>query len=367
MLPKAKDRFEDWIRRPLPSDSSHPGLDFRVARESEFERVFDLIDEAFGVTRPRALFDWAYRRSPLGRARCWVGVEKRTGRFICSGTHFPWPLAWEGEVLCGFQAGDSAVAPEFQRRGLTELRRRTQARHPIHESETRIMWPNEKSLRRVRKHGRDGELLGPLREGVFHLERSSRQFSPGWLRLLTAAARRLPGAFALGRGDARAAPRRGLIVEEVGRFDSGFDEVTERCMAWKGFWSPHDAEFLNWRYLDRPLGTHRALAVLDGDEVAGYCVVRGDGRTGLLMEFAAPEPGEVPLLLLRSAMEAARAAGCRRLAFDAPPGWRHWPTFRAAGLEDRGPRRLLQVDTCRSLGAGRLEDWQLLPGDDDAS
>ena len=155
-------------------------------------------------------------------------------------------------------------------------------------------------------------------------------------------------------------------MEEVGRFDSGFDEVTERCMAWKGFWSPHDAEFLNWRYLDRPLGTHRALAVLDGDEVAGYCVVRSDGRTGLLMEFTAPEPGEVPLLLLRSAMEAARAAGCRRLAFDATPGWRHWPTFRAAGLEDRRPRRFLQVDTYHPLGAGRLEDWQLLPGDDDA-
>jgi hypothetical protein len=156
-------------------------------------------------------------------------------------------------------------------------------------------------------------------------------------------------------------------VEEVRRFDSSFDEVTERCMDWKGFWSPHDSEFLNWRYLDRPLGSHQALAVLDGDEVAGYCVVRSDERTGLLMEFAAPEHGEVPLLLLRSALEAARAAGCRRLAFDATPGWRHWPTFRAAGLEDRRPRRFLSVFGSSAFGAGKLEDWQIVPGDDDVN
>ena len=59
MLPRAKDRFEEWIRTPLPSDSSHPRLEFRLAREPEFERVFDLIDEALGVKRPRALFDWS--------------------------------------------------------------------------------------------------------------------------------------------------------------------------------------------------------------------------------------------------------------------------------------------------------------------
>jgi hypothetical protein len=358
MLPQAKSRFEEWLQRPLPSDSSHPWLEFRMVRETEFERVFDLIDEAFGVKRSRALFDWAYRRNPLGCARCWVGIEKRTGRFICSGTHFPWPVARGGEVLCGFQGGDSVVAPEFQRRGLTELRRRTQARHPLHATETRIMWPNEISLRRERKHGRYDELLGPLQEGVFRLERRAGRLSRGWLRLLDAAAKRLPGA---------SARRRGLVVEEVGRFDSGFDEVTQRCMDWQGFWCPHDAEFLNWRYLDRPVGTYRALAVVGGAEVAGYCVVRGDGRTGLLMEFSAPESGEVPLLLLRGAMEAASEAGCRRLAFDAPPRWRHWPTFRAAGLVECRPRRYLQVDTRQPLGPGRLDDWQLLPGDDDAS
>ncbi len=158
-------------------------------------------------------------------------------------------------------------------------------------------------------------------------------------------------------------------MEEVGRFDSGFDAVTRRCMAWKGFWSPHDAEFLNWRYLDRPVGTHRALAVLAGDEVAGYCVVRTDGSKGkgLLLEFAAPERGEVPRLLLRSARKAAREAGCRQLGFFATPGWRHWPAFRAAGLVPRRPHRILGLVGPPALGAQVLENWQLVPGDGDAT
>jgi hypothetical protein len=360
MLPNIKDRYEAWLRAPPVSDSSDPHIEFRVAAESEFERIFDLIDEAFGVRRPRALFHWAYRRNPLGPARCWVGVEKRSGRFVCSGSHFPWPVVREGEVLCGFQGGDAAVALDFQRRGLTELRRRTQTRHPVHHTETRVMWPNEISLQRERKYGRHDELLGAFGEGVFQLEDSARR----WLRPLAAATRRLAGAARRGE---RAATRGGPIVQEVTRFDSGFDAATERCMTWNGFWSPHDAEFLNWRYLDRPVGSHRALAVLEGDEVAGYCVVRGDGRTAVLMEFAAPQAGAVPLLLLRSAMETAREAGCRRLSFFAPPGWRHWPIFRTAGLADRRSPRILSVVPSSLYGAGRLEEWQLVPGDSDAS
>jgi hypothetical protein len=156
-------------------------------------------------------------------------------------------------------------------------------------------------------------------------------------------------------------------VEVVRRFDSGFDEVTRRCMAWKGFWSPHDAEFLNWRYLDCPVGMHRALAIRAGDEVAGYCVVRtdwGEGK-GLLLEFAAPERGEVPRLLLRTALKAAREAGCRQLGFFATPGWRHWPAFREAGLVPRRPR--LQLFGSPALGARTLEHWQLVPGDSDSA
>ena len=215
----------------------------------------------------------------------------------------------------------------------------------------------------MRKSGHAAEVVGPLHEGVFPLDASMRRISREGVRRLVAAGGRLREGWAR---DGRA-PRRDLALEEVGRFDSGFDEVTLRCMAWKGFWSPHDAAFLNWRYLDRPVGTHRALAVRAGDEVVGYCAIRTDGSKGLLLEFAAPEQGEVPRLLLRAALKAAREAGCRQLGFFATPGWRHWPAFRAAGLVPRRPHRFLQLTGSPALGAQTLENWQLVPGDGDSS
>lgn len=253
------------------------------------------------------------------------------------------------------------VDPEYQRQGLTTLRRSVQDSNPLHESETRIGWPNEKSVAHMRKTGRVAELAGPLYEGIFPLEAPARWVSREWARRLVAPWGRLREGWAR---DAAAAPRH-LTLEEVRRFDSAFDRATRRCMAWNGFWSPHDADFLNWRYLDRPLGTHRALAVREGDEVAGYCVVRTDGGKGLLLEFAAPDRGEVPRLLLRTALKAAREAGRRHLGFFATPRWRHWTTFRAAGLLPRRPYRFLQLTGSPPLGAQTLENWQLVPGDGD--
>lgn len=363
MLPTARDRYEAWLRKPAASDSSDPRFEIRLADPSEYERVYDLVDTAFGVPRPRSLYDWAYRRNPLGAARCWVGVERGSGRIVCSAAHFPWPIARDGEAVCGTQAGDAAVDPEYQRQGITSLRRTVQESNPLHASETRIGWPNEKSIGRMRKSSRGAEIAGPLYEGVFPLDSSVRRISREWAKRLVATGGRLREGWTRDGG----ATRRDLTVEAVGHFDSGFDEVTRRCMAWKGFWSPHDAEFLNWRYLDRPVGTHRALAVRAGDEVAGYCVVRTDGGKGLLLEFAAPERGQVPRLLLRTALEAAREAGCRHLGFFATPGWRHWPAFHAAGLAPRRPHRFLQLVGSPALGAQTLENWQLVPGDGDST
>ncbi|MBW1685767.1 MAG: hypothetical protein JRS35_11995, partial [Deltaproteobacteria bacterium] len=128
-----------------------------------------------------------------------------------------------------------------------------------------------------------------------------------------------------------------------------------------------DSEFLNWRYFAHPTRSYRALAALDGEDPAGYCVLRTQGRAALLMEFAAPGGGAAPRLLLQRALEAAREADCRQLAFYAPPGWRHWPSFRSAGLAERRSDRYLNVRGTPHPDAYRIEGWQVLPGDcDDA-
>jgi len=344
MLPRAVEQFEEWFHAPLPGKSSDPRFEVRPAHPTEFERLYDLVDEVFGVKRPRTVFDWLYRGNPAGVARCWIVAEKTTGRLVCQSAFWPWPLAHGLEPRLAYFVGDSVVTPDWQRQGIAKVRHEVQNQHPLHPTRMVLGWPNEKTRARLRKRDRAREMLGPLLESVFRVGGGPRR---AWRRLLNTTR------------------SRGLCVEEVTRFDSGFDALTQHTMAWGGFWCPHDAEFLNWRYFAHPTRSYRALAALDGDDPAGYCVLRTEGRTALLMEFAAPEAGAAPRLLLERALEAAREAGCRQLAFHAPPGWRHWPSFRSAGFAERRSGRTLVVAGTKDPDAYRIESWQILPGDDD--
>jgi GNAT superfamily N-acetyltransferase len=359
------DRFEEWLHLPVPLESTHPRFDIRRAPPAEFDAIYGLVDDAFGVRRPRALYDWLYRRNPYGRARCWVVIERASGRLIGSTASWPWPMARGAEPIEGVLAGDWVVAPDWQRQGIAALRGKVRALHPWQDTITALSWPNEKSLAQGRKYDRSVELLGPVPRGVLPLKSAALLRARQW----PAPLRSVLGT----AGDIALQAWRTLIlrtrggedIKEVRRFDATFDAVTQRCMAWHGFWPPHDAEFLNWRYLDHPTAQYAAFALVTSAGPAGYCVVRTEAEAAWLMEFAAPAaPRHLANALLLSAIAVARDAGCTCLKFSAPPGWRHWRLFRTAGFLPilsevffwpAGPPEVMQ-----------LNQWQWVPGDMDA-
>jgi hypothetical protein len=349
-LPKLPDRFDEWLRAPLPYESSDPRFEIRRADPSEYPSIYDLVDAGFGTRRPREVYDWLYRRNPRGLARCWIAVEKASGRIVSHNSDWPWPIARGSEALEGFQIGDAVTAPNWQHRGVAELIEDARQQHPFQKDRISIGWPNEKSVGRMRKRGRGWKIMGPLPEGVCRLQRHG-------------ALRRVLNAF-LGAMDRMPS---GITVEEIRRFDSAFDEVTGKHSAWEGFWCPHDSEFLNWRYLDRPASQHVALSLQHRNQPVGYCVVKLEGRDALLMDFVAPrEPPSLPGALLRPAMGVARDAGCRQIRFFATPGWPHWPLFRTCGFAGH-PSDVFIMSSSRFRPEGQvLERWQCLPGDSDA-
>ncbi len=199
----------------------------------------------------------------------------------------------------------------------------------------------------------------PLRAGLALARR-------GWPRVAAVAAG-LAAAAALRARQALLRPTlRRVAVDPVRRFDAAFDEATERCMSWPGYWCPHGSDFLNWRYLDHPAHRHVALALSAGGRLEGYCVVRIGAERAWLMELAAPlEPRHAPAALLLQATRVAREAGCAALEFSAPPRWRHWPLLRSAGFLDR-PSDLFLFARGPSPDARDLNQWQCVPGDIDA-
>jgi hypothetical protein len=366
MLPRTDDAFEDWWRAPAPCESTDPRFEVRRARPSEFDAIFVLVDETFGVKRPRAQYDWLYRRNPHGTARCWLVSEKVSRQIVGSGAIFPWPAARGSEPLTTGLSGDAVTAPGWQRQGISHVRYDAREAHSWYPRSVLISWSNDQSRGARTKHSRGQRLAESVTKGVFVLRAKEFFDRRGWRRPLTTAGGAVADVMLEAWRRMTLGRRSGVMIEPVRRFDSAFDEVTRRCMAWPKFWCPHDAAFLNWRYLDHPTKEHMAFAAVLGGELAGYCVVQIARERAWLLDFVAPQqPRPIARALLFHAVAAARAAGCARLDFIALPGWRHWGLFRRAGFVSRASGMFVLVEGQYEPEVCDLENWQFGLGDTD--
>lgn len=369
MIATPPDVFDEWLRLPVEARSRDPRFEVRRARPEEFERIYEVVDAAFGRKRSRDHYDWIYRRNPCGRARCWIVVERESGAILKTGAGFPWPI-WRGrQALKGTLSGDACTVPAFQRRGLAAVRRDFVENHPWHRDFCGIAGPNEGSRIVTQKAGKGDELLGPLRGGTLPLRAAfllEKALLPAALSqplgVLADPILRLWRDSAL-RGGAAEQER----IEAVPRFTNDFDEVTERCMAWPKFWSPHNADFLNWRYLDHPVESYVAIASIEADRPMAYAVVCLEREKATLAEFAVEvDATRRRAALLSAAIGVARQAGAASLNFFAPPGWRHWPFFRRVGFLPYRTKNHFEAFGARfEPEALDIRNWQVTPGDRD--
>jgi hypothetical protein len=369
LIPTPPDPFEEWLRTPTPDGPKDSPFIVRPAQLEDYEQIYDTIDAAFGRKRPREVYNWLYRRNPHGTARCWILAERETGTILKTGASFPWPI-WRGdEPLMGTLGGDAATLPQWQRKGLSAIRREIGEMHPWHDQNCYIAGPNASSRSILRKSGKAASVLGKLRGGIAVLRGGALLKHVGVPSPLAGPLGIAADAiFSVWPGrEARKSTQADVRVEQIQRFTTDFDAATSRHMAWPKFWCPHNADFLNWRYLDHPGESYTGLALLKDEKPEGYAVLRLSGPAATLSEFVVGSSSAADdLVLLGHAMALARDAGCTYLNFFATPGWRHWRLLRRAGFLPYTSNNQLEAGCKRfEPEVQKLENWQILPGDRD--
>ncbi|MEZ4290036.1 MAG: GNAT family N-acetyltransferase [Myxococcota bacterium] len=130
MIETPPDTIEEFLRLPVGLESDDPRFVVRRIPPAEYERVYACVDEAFGRVRPRDHYDWMYRRNPYGHARIWGVEEAATGRLLKTGAFFPGRSGGEAKRSGAPWPGDVATVPDWQRQGLTRIRRIVRRSYP---------------------------------------------------------------------------------------------------------------------------------------------------------------------------------------------------------------------------------------------
>ncbi len=361
------DLYDEFMRLEAPGESEDPRFVVRRIAEHEYEKVFTCVDQAFAKKRPRPLYDWLYRKNPYGRARVWAVEERSTGRILKTGSSFPWPV-WNGATpLRGALSGDASTVPDWQRKGLSYIRKAVRRTHPWTGTICSFSGPNENSRAVSVKHGEEDEILGALKGGLFVLRGGALANRIGKAKPLVRAAGGTLGwiAGAWRRVNLTPSHNSHRRLEQLDSFTSEFNDVTCQTMFFEGYWCPHNADFLNWRYVNHPVEDYRAYALLEGNQLIAYSIVRFDNEVATLAEFAA-EPGQDAIDLLSQVLNEVQSQGCGALNFFGTPGWRHWRLFHKAGaLPYRSKNYLEAVYEPDQLNVQNIQNWQVTPGDRD--
>ena len=360
-----EDPFEAFHLKPAEKTSSDPRFTVRQALESDFEGIYRCVDAAFGKKRPRDAYEWMYLKNPYGRALAWIVEDNATREIVKTGAKFPWPIWCGNQPVRGAISGDAATLPQWQRKGLSHIRREVNHSHEFYGTTCAISGPNEGSRTVSTKAGEADEILGCLAGGIFLLDMKKLLAEetpriPGLLRNIAGASANALHAL-WPKPVFRSSEQTNYRIEQVASFSSAIDAITLKAMAFKGYWCPHNAEFLNWRYLQHPLDRYEGFVMFKNDTPVAYSVLRFDGVQATLSEFAAPQDD-----LLRRTIAIARKAGCGYVNFFGPPAWPYWSLFKRAGMLPYKTNNWFEVSyDADKEGALDFNNWQVTPGDRD--
>jgi hypothetical protein len=349
----------DWKETQPTFQSPDPRFELRLSSPEDFPEIYALLNSVFEVNRSQAEYDWIYEKNPYGKARCELIIEKSSGEIISTNARFPWPLSWGEQNMESTQGGDSATLSRLQRQGLHSIRTQFNECHPWNDQQIHFSLPNQASRNAQKKYNRPT----PSRPTPFAKKvldwRSflATKGAPDYVATLAA-----PAVAFVTRPSRQ--KQRNLRIEPISRFYQEHQTLSLNHSRSDGFWCPHGAEWMNWRYFSHPSKKYVAHGLYSGDELQAFSVVRLDSGCAMLMELISPNV-HMSQILLTEVERVALEAGAKTIDTYATKGWRQWPALKKQRYFMRPSSIYLNTRSNNYPEALIPENWQLLPGDSD--
>ena len=286
-----------------------------------------------------AIFDWIYRDNPVGDGTIFLLCTGSRGEVV--GAKGVSPRFW---VICGKQDragvfGDFVVDPGHRSLGPALTLLRESVRQSANEFFLLYGFPNRRAVPVYLRSGYEkfGEITryGKVLRSRHYLE--SRL--PTWI----AAVASVFVDWGLRLDDylkrlVSARNRDGAWTTEIdGRFDRLWARVDKDNLAM----GARTAEFLRWRFIDKPGARHEVfvLARRDGKELDGYVVCNIDNRGVVTVEdILAADFDRTFYSLLSTFVRAARKRGCTAITFEFLGLRRTEPTLKSLRFSPRSQR-----------------------------
>ncbi len=360
LLPSPHQRnWRDWQEAQQPFQSPDPRFEFRLSSPEDFPEIYALLNTVFNSQRTTAEYDWIYKRNPYGEARCRVVAEKNSGRIVHTCAHFPWPLNKGDQQSAAVHVGDTATLASAQRQGLLSMRLQFQRSHLWTSQQIEIGLPNAASREADRKY----------KPGIPITPTPFARKILNWQRFLaTKGIPRTLANIAAPMIDTMIRPTHrepsDLRIEPIHRFDQQHQTLSLEYSHSDGFWCPHGAQWMNWRYIGHPSKKYVAHALYSNDELKAFSVVRLDSDSAMLMELVSSD-AHFSKILLAKVEAVARDAGAIAIDTYASESWKQWPALKQQRYFMRPSDIYWVTDSIDCPEALLAKNWQLLPGDSD--
>lgn len=283
---------------------------YRLLREDEEPQLLQLLQAAFGrwptidvpvapIEHLRWKLDGA---APEARCHC---VAELDGTIIAAHVCVLHRFRSAKGPMVGLRSWDAAVHPDYQGRGLIGELRRFLYDEVVDRADFEVgAFTGSPAMRRILD--REGRMmLRPAMEttiapltlsGAISTLKLGPRRSPAQLARSTAALARWV--------QSQARPRTpGLAVRPAECFDQRVVRLVEAASARFDFLLERSPALLNWRYADERGGRFEIRVVEEGEQLAGYAVLRTTGGRAYLADLLAlPERPDVVETLARDAL-----------------------------------------------------------------